>query len=89
MVQFTSKSKINDLNNPTNKEFHNRLSIINAYHIPTTNELPYENITPVNSFRVIFNELFDEQLEILPNLNYWQYTEAPIFREVNSTFTEN
>ena len=83
------KSKINDLNNPTNKEIHNRLSIINAYHIPTTNELPYQNITPVNSFRVVFNELFDEKLEILPNLNYWQYNESPIFREVNSVFIEN
>ena len=50
------KSKINNMSNPTNEEFHNRLSIINAYHIPTTNTLPYENITPVNSFRVIFNE---------------------------------
>jgi len=83
------KSKINDMNNPTNKEFHNRLSIINAYHIPTTNELPYQNITPVNSFRIVFNELFDEKLEILPNSNYWQYNEAPIFREVNSVFREN
>ena len=83
------KSKINNMSNPTNEEFHNRLSIINAYHIPTTNTLPYENITPVNSFRVIFNELFDEQLEILPNLNYWMYPEAPIFREVNSNFREN
>ncbi len=50
------KSKINNMNNPTNEEFHNRLSIINAYHIPTTNELPYENITPVNSFRKIYNK---------------------------------
>ena len=83
------KSKINDLNNPTNKELHNRLSIFNAYHIPTTNELPYQNITPVNSFRIVFNELFDEKLEILPNLSYWQYNESPIFREVNPIFREN
>jgi hypothetical protein len=83
------KSEIKNWNHPTDEEFHNRLSIFNAYHIPTMNELPYENITPVNSFRIIFNELFDEQLEILPNLSYWQYDEAPIFREVNLIFREN
>jgi hypothetical protein len=83
------KSEIKNWNNPTNEELHNRLSIFNAYHIPTTNELPYKNITPVNSFRIIFNELFDEQLEILPNINYWLYDEAPIFREVNLIFREN
>ena len=53
-----------------------RFSILNAYYIP--NEAIhnlYPTITPVNTFRVILNLLFNTKLRILPDINYfstWQ-----------------
>ena len=83
------KSKVEDWNNPTNKEFRERLSILNAYHIPNNDELLYQKITPVNSFRIIINELFNEELVLLPDSSYWFYGESPYFREITSFLREN
>ncbi len=46
-----------------------RSKILNSYYIPYNwkNKL-YPTITPVNSFRVIFNELFNDSLEILKDI---------------------
>jgi len=83
------KAKMEDLFNPTNKEFQERFSILNAYYIPSKKELPYQNITPVNSFRIVINELFNEELEMLPDSSYWLYNDPPYFREVTSILREN
>jgi hypothetical protein len=49
-----------------------RYSILNAYHFPSVSseEIP-EDISPVNTFRFIFNHYFDAELEILPNHHYF------------------
>jgi hypothetical protein len=49
-----------------------RYSILNAYHFPgvSPEEIP-EDISPVNTFRFIFNHYFDAELEILPNRHYF------------------
>jgi hypothetical protein len=39
--------------------------ILNAYYVPDGDDLLYESITPVNSFRVILNTLFDTGFELL------------------------
>ena len=83
------KSEMEDLNNPTDKELKERFSILNAYYIPTKNESLEQNITPVNSFRIIINELFNEQLEMLPNTNYWTVYEPPYIKEVTHILQEN
>jgi hypothetical protein len=48
-----------------------RLPILNAYLVPEKmrNKL-YPSITPVNSFRLLLNECFGENFEILPDRNY-------------------
>ena len=49
-----------------------RYSILNAYYFPDKNyELLYPTITPVNSFRIIFNQYFGEDLELLDDKNYY------------------
>ena len=43
-------------------------SILNAYYLPSDGEkLLYENISPVNTFRVIFNHYFHTKYELLPD----------------------
>ena len=43
-----------------------RMAILNAYYLPPGVEAAlYPSITPVNSFRVVFNALFDAQMELL------------------------
>ena len=47
-------------------------SILNAYYLPDKGkEMLYDSITPVNSFRVVFNTLFDTKLELLEDKNYF------------------
>ncbi|MFA5239205.1 MAG: sulfatase-like hydrolase/transferase [Phycisphaerae bacterium] len=47
------------------------MSILNAYYLPNNGDkLLYPEITPVNSFRVIFNYYFGEQKELLPDKSY-------------------
>ena len=54
-----------------------RMSILNAYRLPGGGaELLYDYITPVNTFRVIFNHYFGTTLEMLPDESY----NAPFLR---------
>ncbi len=55
-----------------------RFSILNAYYLPSDkNTKLYETITPVNSFRVVFNNIFDANLELLPDRNYFARWNTP------------
>jgi hypothetical protein len=49
-----------------------RLPILNAYYLPGKNvsELLYPTITPVNSFRVVFNSYFGGKFDLLPDEKY-------------------
>jgi hypothetical protein len=53
-----------------------RFGILNAYHLPNGgNDLLYESISPVNTFRVIFNHYFGTEYAILDDKNY--FTDRP------------
>ena len=61
-----------DWSNPDESMILQRLSILNAYYAPEISENQfYENITPVNSFRIIFNDYFNGNYKILEDRNYW------------------
>lgn len=48
------------------------MKILNAYYLPSSgNDLLYDNITPVNTFRIIFNHYFDQNLELLEDRGYY------------------
>ncbi|MBN2118145.1 MAG: hypothetical protein JW730_16340 [Anaerolineales bacterium] len=51
---------------------YERYSILNAYYLPgvDTTSVPMD-LSPVNSFRFIFNTYFDGDLELLPNRQYF------------------
>jgi hypothetical protein len=48
-----------------------RMSILNAYYLPGKSSLLYKSITPVNTFRVIFDEYFHGNYELLEDVSYY------------------
>lgn len=55
-----------------------RMSILNAYYFSDQKyDNLYKSITPVNSFRVIFNQYFNASLPILKDNNYFSTWSAP------------
>jgi hypothetical protein len=51
-----------------NDWYNERMRILNAYYLPgMKNEGLYPTITPVNSFRVVFNDYFGSKLPMLPD----------------------
>jgi hypothetical protein len=48
------------------------LTILNAFHLPGNgNEILYPEISPVNSFRIVFNHYFGSNLELLPDRSFF------------------
>lgn len=68
-----------------------RYSILNAYYFPDENyALLYPSITPVNSFRVILNNYFGADMELLEDRNYFAgwlkpYQFTDVSDKINST----
>jgi len=51
---------------------------MNAIYLPDgKNDLFYPSITPVNTFRVIFNKYYGTNLKLLPDLSYFSSHEDP------------
>jgi len=63
-----------------------RFSILNAYLVPSEiRERLYPSITPVNTFRIIFSELFDEDLPLLKDENFFCPEEKQPYNVTNVT----
>ena len=60
------------------------MGILNALYLPSGgDEFLYDSITPVNSFRLIFNFYFDADYELLDDHVYYSYYDKPYsFTEV-------
>ncbi len=57
---------------PSKKLFRLRTSILNAYYLPgEKKDLLYNGISPVNSFRVVFDEYFNGNYKLLPDVSYY------------------
>src|SRR3989338_1222732 len=50
-----------DWDEPTDKMLKQRFSNLNAYYLPKGGDLLYDNITPVNSFTILFSMHFVSQ----------------------------
>jgi hypothetical protein len=48
-----------------------RLGILNVYYLPGKNDKLYPSITPVNSFRLVFNEYFGADYPLLKDVSYF------------------
>jgi hypothetical protein len=55
-----------------------RMKILNAYYLPGDGKsLLYPTITPVNSFRVIFDRYFGGNFDLLKDRSFFSYYQAP------------
>lgn len=70
--------------NPSPSFLQERFRILNAYRLPDADsDTIYDGITPVNSFRVVFNKYFDAKLPLLEDKCYFSPTLLPFeFEEV-------
>jgi Sulfatase len=74
-----------DWDDPENTCFRERLSILNAYLLPGGGATDlYEEITPVNTFRVILNRYFGTELERLADESYYSTWDRP-YQFINVT----
>ena len=54
------------------RDHEDKMSILNAYHLPGgVAERLYPTITPVNSFRIVFEEYFGGPYVPLEDITYW------------------
>jgi hypothetical protein len=69
-ANYNVKNNFN-LKDATKDDLRKKLGILNAYFLPgVDSKALYNSITPVNSFRLIFNLYFDTTHELLPDKNY-------------------
>lgn len=60
-----------------------RVKILNAYFLPdSNNEGLYDTITPVNTFRLIFNLYFGGKYEMLPDVSRYVYSKLDNKKEI-------
>ena len=50
---------------------HKRMWILNAYYLPGHNDELYPAISPVNTFRLVFNAYFDGKYDMLDDVSYF------------------
>jgi hypothetical protein len=51
-----------------------RMTILNAYYLPGTKMALYPSISPVNTFRVIFNSYFEQSYPLLKDVSWYSPT---------------
>lgn len=62
----------------------NSFSILNAYYFPGENNKKdlYQSITPINSFRILFNTYFEDDFNLLEDKNYINFGNSSKLPEV-------
>ncbi len=72
--------------NASDNQLREKMGILSAYYLPGVNSsILYPSITPVNSFRLIFNLYFGTQFELLPDESYIFADSQHIYKFINVT----
>lgn len=61
------------------------MKILNAYYLPGHTDQLYPSISPVNSFRVVFNSYFGANLPLLEDVSYYSSTNVYDFTVIPNT----
>ena len=71
--------------------YEERFAILNAYYLSNcTNNQLYAGITPVNTFRVVFNTCFDQDFPLLEDISYFSKYSSPYkFIDITQEITDN
>ena len=77
---------LTDFDSSANTCLRERFSPFAAYYLPGVDPsaIP-QDITPVNLFRIVFNEYFDTGLVLLPNRYYYSEDAVFLFRSEDVT----
>jgi hypothetical protein len=78
--------------NATESELKQKMGILNAFYLPNIeNKIVYDAITPVNTFRLVFNSYFHTHYKILNDKSYAHYSEKHPYRffDVTSKLNKN
>ena len=71
-------------------EARERMRILNVYYLPGVDAQVYPKITPVNTFRVIFNSYFGQNLELLDDVSLYSNYRRPFnFRVIPNNCNSN
>jgi hypothetical protein len=64
---------------PAQRNMPERMSILSAVHLGGRGDAAaiYPSATPVNTFRLVFNQVFGADLPLLPDASYYSEMEAP------------
>ncbi|MCJ7648734.1 MAG: hypothetical protein MUP85_08990 [Candidatus Lokiarchaeota archaeon] len=72
---------------PDSATYAERIPILNAYFFPDSSYAAlYDSITPVNTFRLIFNNFFNSDLELLEDKSYFSRWSEPHNHELVNNF---
>lgn len=67
-----------DLSSVANTCLRERFSILNAYYFPNADyESLYHSITPVNTFRIVLNSIFETEIPLLEDQRYYSIMFSP------------
>lgn len=67
-----------------------RMRNLNAYFLPGVNAPIYSSITPVNTFRIIFNTYFGQNLELLEDMSLYSTYNNPFrYKEIPNSCKAN
>ncbi len=70
---------------PNSPNMAYRMANLNAYYLPGHEDMLYSTITPVNTFRIIFDEYFGQNLPLLPDISLYSTAQASFnFTEVEN-----
>ncbi len=82
-VAYTANERSFRWLDATQEQLDMKFQILNAYYLPGVDPEEaglYRGITPVNSFRVVFNAYFGTQLEVLPDRNLVFHDQAHLYQ---------
>lgn len=75
-----------DWENPTNDMVVKSLNNFNAYYLPgVEKDIIYDGMTPVNTFRTIFNAYFNQEFEILEDRHFWVSSDREPYKFIEVT----
>lgn len=85
-VRFKADEENFDWAQATDAELTEKLSVLNAYLLPSADEAAlYDSISPVNTWRVIFNSYFGADLPLLEDRSYVFRNESRVYDFVDVT----
>jgi hypothetical protein len=81
-TRFWASDRVHfDWRTATTEELREKVRILNAYHLPDVEAASglYPSISPVNTFRIIFNLYFGEEYSLLPDRTHAYVGEQHIY----------